>query len=113
MRLSLGMSTPEIRAMALSLPLFVLRVFANHHHAPVPADNLALVAAWLNGCSNFHRVPLMARRAGLLEAVGDPSAGQVVGRELYKDAVSRKEFDELDADIRADVREYLVTVGQL
>ena len=53
------------------------------------------------------------RQGGLLESVGDPPAGQVVGRELYKDAVSRKKFDELDADIPAQVGENFVTVGEL
>ena len=43
--------------VVLSLPLLVLGVFANHHHAPVPTDNLALVATWLDGCSDFHNSP--------------------------------------------------------
>jgi hypothetical protein len=38
----------------LSLSLFVLRIFANDRHPPFTADNFALVADFLNGCSDFH-----------------------------------------------------------
>ena len=51
-------------------------------------------------------------RAGLLESVGDPPAGQVVGLKLYEDAVSRKKFHELDADVPPDMGENLVTFRQ-
>src|SRR6187551_3887939 len=57
MRLSFGMSTPEIRATRLPLPLLVFWIFANDHDAAVPADNLALVATWLDGCSDLHDSP--------------------------------------------------------
>lgn len=57
MRLSFGRSTPEIRAIGLSLPLLVFWIFANDHDAPVPANYLALVASWLDGGSNFHDFP--------------------------------------------------------
>src|SRR5688572_1565903 len=60
MRLSFGISTPPILGMCLPLPLLVLRIFANHHDATVPADDLALIAAWFDGCSNFHRSPVLA-----------------------------------------------------
>ena len=52
-------------------------------------------------------------RAGLLESVGDPPAGKVVGRELHEDAVTRKKLYVLDSDVRTDVGEHLVTVIEL
>jgi len=35
----------------------MLWIFADDHYATVPADNLALVATWLDGCSDLHDSP--------------------------------------------------------
>src|SRR3954449_9559680 len=54
-RLFRGMLTPAIRAMAdLPLPLLVTRVLADHEHAAVPADDLALLAHRLHRRSYLH-----------------------------------------------------------
>src|SRR4051794_17522294 len=53
-RLLSGMLMPAIRAMALPLPLLVPRVLADHQHAPVPADDLALLAHRLDRRSYLH-----------------------------------------------------------
>src|SRR4051812_1241549 len=50
---------------------------------------------------------------GLLVAVDDPTAGQVVGRELHHHAVLRKDADVVLPHLAADVRQDPVTVGEL
>src|SRR5450759_5131340 len=52
-RLLRGRSTPAIRAI-LSLPLFVLRIFADHPQHALAADRLAFCANLLDGCPDFH-----------------------------------------------------------
>src|SRR6185503_11480746 len=56
-----GKSTPARRAiirflfnLLLSLPLLVLGIHANHAHHTVAVHQLALVAHFLDGCSNLH-----------------------------------------------------------
>src|SRR4051812_24231582 len=97
------MSTPAMRAIALSLPLLVpLAGGADHHHPSVPADDLALLAHRLDARSYFHSQTFWPRRpfdscpgrpdpAGLLVAVGDPPALEVVRRDLDLDAVARED----------------------
>ena len=41
---------------ALPLPLLVLGIGADDHHGPVPADYFAVVAAGLDGCSDFQGI---------------------------------------------------------
>src|SRR3954470_7761955 len=54
-RLFRGMLTPAIRAMAdLPLPLLVTRVLADHEHAAVPADDLALLTHRLDRWTYLH-----------------------------------------------------------
>src|SRR5258708_39969705 len=56
-RFSRGMSTPAMRAMSLlTLPLLVAGVLADDHHAPVAADDLALVAHLLDARLDLHRL---------------------------------------------------------
>ena len=40
----------------LALPLLVPRILANHHHATVPANHLALVADLLDTRLDFHQL---------------------------------------------------------
>src|ERR687894_630861 len=54
-RLLRGMLTPEIRAkVLLPLTLLVTRVLADHEHAAVPADDLALLTHRLDRRSYLH-----------------------------------------------------------
>src|SRR5215204_264465 len=54
-RLLRGMLTPEIRAKVfLPLTLLVPRVLADHQHAAVPADDLALLTHRLDRRSYLH-----------------------------------------------------------
>ena len=46
-------------------------------------------------------------------AVGDPTAGQVVGRKLHPDAIARQDPDEVHPELAADVGEHPVAILQL
>ena len=52
-------------------------------------------------------------RTRLLQAVGDATAGEVVGRELDPDAVSREDPDEVHPELPADVSKDAVAVLKL
>src|SRR5262249_44079356 len=53
-RLLRGMLTPEMRAIALPLPLLVTGVGADHEHPPMTADDLALLAHRLHRGTYLH-----------------------------------------------------------
>src|ERR1700754_3779116 len=53
-RLLRGMLTPEMRAIALPLPLLVAGVGADHEHPAVPPDDLALLAHRLDRGTYLH-----------------------------------------------------------
>src|SRR6185437_1023692 len=101
-----------------ALALLVAQVLADHHYATVPADDLALVADRLDARVDLHgRVsPRWCRprgqRTGLLVAVDDAPAGQVVRRELHHDPVLGEDPDVVLAHLAADVGENPVSVGQ-
>lgn len=63
------------------------RVLANHHHATVAANDLALVANLLDARVNLHVLSF------LLVAVDDAATGQVVGRQLNNHAVLGEDAD--------------------
>jgi hypothetical protein len=45
----------DLARLRLALSLLVPRIFANHHHATVPANHLALVADLLDARLDLHR----------------------------------------------------------
>ena len=63
------------------------RVLANHHHATVAANDLALVANLLDARVNLHVLSF------LLVAVDDAATSQVVGRQLNNHAVLGEDAD--------------------
>src|SRR3954467_4349973 len=93
----------------LTLPLLMAGVVAEHHHAPVPTDDLALVTDLLDARLDLHSLaePL------LLVPVDDAAAGQVVRRELNHDPVLGQDADVVLAHLAADVGENAVPVGEL
>src|SRR5258708_29948362 len=50
---------------------------------------------------------------GLLQAVRDPTARQVVGRELYSNAVAWQDPDEVHPKLSRDMCQHLVPILQL
>src|SRR6266851_6679309 len=103
------MSTPDIRAMALSLPLLVPGVGADHHHRAVAADHLALLADRLDARSYFHRL----LRGLLLVPVGDATPVEVVGGDLHLDTVPGQDPDAVHAHLAGAMGQHLVSVLQL
>lgn len=63
-----------------ALSLFMLRIFADHHHNALASDDLALIAYFLNGWLNLHynTIPF------LLSPPGNAALGQVVNRNLNR-----------------------------
>ena len=49
----------------------------------------------------------------LLQAVGDPTAGQVVGRQFDPDAIPWQDPDEVHPELPADVGKHPVAILQL
>src|SRR3972149_9238888 len=71
-------------------------------------------------CSNTKKSSLSSRLASIhtpetpsLIAVGDASAGKVIGRHLQFHFISGENTDEVHSHLSRDVREYHVTVLQL
>src|SRR5688572_14184738 len=64
-----GRSTPEMRAMSLSLTLLVLLIRANHAHDTLPAHDLALDTNPFDRCSYLHRLSLFDPRRGSSHAL--------------------------------------------
>src|SRR5437016_2383769 len=119
-RFSRGMSMPAMRAISLPLPLLVLGIGADDHHGPVATNDFAVVATRLDGGSDFQRFLVFDRTGplavfagagwGLLEAVGNATAGEVIRRELHPNAVARQDADEVHSQFAADVCQYPVAV---
>ena len=62
------------------------RVFADHHHATMSADDLALFTNFLDAGLNLH--------AGFsLVAVGNSTPGEVIWSEFDLDFVARQDAD--------------------
>src|SRR5438132_3563833 len=53
------------------------------------------------------------RRMDLFEAVGDATAGEVIGRELHPNSVARQDADEVHPQLAADMCQDPVAVLQL
>ena len=106
----------------LALTLLMAQVVADHHDATVATNDLALVADLLDAGVDLHVMPLRVvrlevvrarRTAGLLVAVDDAPAGQVVRRELDDDAVLGEDADVVLPHLSGDVCQNEVPVLQL
>ena len=92
----------------LALALLVPSVAAQHAYHSLTTNHLAVGAASLYGCSNFHisepapdesgMVPVDQTSAGLLEPVSDPATCEVVRGEFHKYAVAPQHPDEIQPD---------------
>ena len=81
--------------MRLTLTLLVSWVFANDHDATVTTNDFALVADLLNAWVNLHVSCFFVWVASnrLFVAVSDSATSQVVGAELYNNAILWKDLD--------------------
>jgi hypothetical protein len=55
----------------------------------------------------------LVRSDGLLQSVGDPTAGQVVWRQLDPDSVARQDPDEIHPELPGDVGQHPVAILEL
>ena len=114
-----------------ALTLLVARVLANDVNLAVATNDLALVAHLLDRRAYLHDVipfgsadtnlctrpaaGVISRlsAAGLLVAVGDAAAREVVGRDLHDDLVAREDSDVVHPDLSRDGAENGLTVLEL
>src|SRR5919198_407028 len=110
-RFSRGISTPAIRAIAYPCRCLCLGLVQMTMTVPWRRMTLQLSQRALTEALTFMGPSARAKR--LLEAVRDPSASEVVGRELDSDAVAGQDPDEVHPELSADVGQDAVAVFQL
>src|SRR6187402_3596525 len=98
------MSTPAIRAIGypcrcLCLGLVQMTITVPWRRMTLQLSQRTLTEALTFNGSSIVRVG----GGGLLQSVGDPAAGQVVGRQLHADTVTGQDADEVHAQLAADV----------
>src|SRR3954452_1873231 len=112
------MSTPAIRAIGypcrcLCFGLVQMTITVPWRRMTLQLSQRALTEALtFNGILDSCSCPT-GDRSELLQAVGDAAAGEVIGRELDPDAVSRQDPDEVHPQLAADVSQDAVTIFQL
>lgn len=74
----------------LPLSLLVARIFAENSHHSFAPNHLTLCTDWLDRRSHFH-----SQFTLLLKPIGDPTARQIIGRQLYGHLVARKNTDKM------------------
>src|SRR3982751_2311372 len=109
-RFSRGMSTPAMRAIAypcrcLCFGLVQMTITVPWRRITLQLSQRALTEALtFNGSSCRSGLVWF----GLLESVGDSTAGQVVGRQLHPDPVAWQDPDEVHPQLPADMSKDLV-----
>src|SRR5262249_53378569 len=96
---------------SLALALFVFRILADYPHYSTAVDNLALVTDLFDRRSYFHSSPLISLPV-LFIPVDNPSAGQIIRRELHYHLVARQYLYEIFTHLPGDMRQYLMFVLQ-
>lgn len=98
----------------LALLLLVTGVRADHANDAIAADNLAVTANFLYRRLYSHFSSFQSKRASAsFRTEHDPGAGQVVGRELHGDLVSRKDADVVHPHLAGNMPEYYVSIFKL
>src|SRR4051812_2989970 len=107
------MSTPAMRAIGYPCRCLCLGLVQMTITVPWRRMTLQLSQRALTEALTFNGSPILECCAGLLEAVRDATAGQVVRRKLDADPVARQDPDEVHPKLAADVRQHAVAVFQL
>src|SRR5437899_7419523 len=112
------MSTPAMRAIdypcrCLCFGLVQMTITVPWRRMTLQLSQRALTEALTFNGSSISCSMTGAPVSVLLQAVGDPTASEVVGRQLHPDAVSRQDPDEVHPQLAADVGQDPVTVLQL
>ena len=66
------------------------RVLAEYSYDTLSLYDLAFCTYRFYGRTNFHDNPSYLLGCNLLESVGNSSLGQIIGRKLYSDPVTRQ-----------------------
>ena len=96
----------------LPLTLLVTRVFlVDDEQFALPANDLAISAALLDGCSNFHVSGLILWMMNrLLVAVDDTAPAEVIRTHLHTHLIARENADIVHTHLTGNGRENLVPV---
>ena len=96
----------------LTLTLLVAWVFfVDDKQLALPANDLAIGAALLDGCSNFHVSGLIRwNDESILVTVDDTAPAEVIRTHLHTHLVSREDTDVVHAHLAGNGRENLVPV---
>src|SRR5450755_3115415 len=95
------MSMPAIRAMPYPCRCLCLGLAQMTITVPCRRITLQLSQRDLTEALTFKGSSISS--TALLEPIRDPTAGQVVGRELHSDSVARQNADEVHAQLAGDV----------
>jgi hypothetical protein len=97
------------RTMPLRLmTLHLLQIFRTEDRTFI-ADTLPIFKVFYP-CAD---APTRKRRRSLLETIGDSSPRQIIGRQLYRDLVSRQNLDEVHPHLAGYVRQDLMAIFHL
>src|SRR3954452_14274294 len=108
------MSTPAIRAIAYPCRCLCLGLVQMTMTVPCRRMTLQLSQRALTEALTFTGSSCaVGGLVRLLESVGDPAAGQVVGRQLYSNPVAGQDPDEVHPELPADMSQDAVAVLQL
>src|SRR4051794_1226912 len=108
------MSTPAIRAIAYPCRCLCLGLVQMTMTVPCRRMTLQLSQRALTEALTFTGSSCaVGGLVRLLESVGDPAAGQVVGRKLYPNPVAGQDPDEVHPELPADMSQDAVAVLQL
>src|SRR5262245_50600792 len=113
------MSTPAMRAIdrypcrCLCLGLVQMTITVPWRRMTLQLSQRALMEALTFNVSSWFVRGRPRGTVSSLQAVCDPTARQVVGRELYSDAVAGQDPDEVHPELPGDMRQHAVPVFQL
>jgi hypothetical protein len=82
-------------------------IAADHAQHAVPADDLAFIAHFLDGCPDFHGTNL------LFEPVNNSTPREIVRRQFDGNLVSGQNLDEMHSHFSGHVSQHLMTVFKL
>src|SRR5262245_16011063 len=107
------MSTPAMRAIGYPCRCLCLGLVQMTITVPWRRMTLQLSQRALTEALTFNGSSIVNFGWRLLESVGDPTARQVVWRQLDADAITGQDADEVHPQLAADVGEHPVAVLQL
>src|SRR5436190_12654091 len=112
-RFSRGMSTPAMRAIDYPCRCLCFALVQMTITVPWRRMTLQLSQRALTEALTFNGSSIVFCVGRILQAVRDPAAGQVVGRQLDSHAVAGQDPDEVHPKLSGDMRQHFVSVLEL